>query len=121
MALVTKNGQSAGIVLNENNQTISYLNQNKKCTYSVFIGKQNAPGITYGTDDKNNIIIKHIPKWYKININDRVITSGMDSIFPNGIKVGKIIELKDDLNTKIAIVKPNENSLGLKYFYIIKK
>jgi cell shape-determining protein MreC len=45
----------------------------------------------------------------------------MDNIFPSGLIVGKVISLRDELNTKIAIIKPKENVLSIKYFYILKK
>lgn len=117
--LSTANSFSAGIVLKQNEQTIAYLNSNPKCNYAVFIGISKAPGITSGADKAGNIIIKHIPKWYGINIDDKVITSGMDNIFSLGIKVGEVIDIKELSNTKTAIVKPYAKVLSKKHFYLI--
>jgi len=121
LALVTKDGQSAGIVVQQKNKVIAYLNQNEKCNYSVFIGEKNAPGITSGSNNKNEIIIKYIPNWHKININDEVYTSGMDNIFPKGLSVGKVVDIKEDKNTQTAIVKTTKDVLSNNYFYIIKR
>jgi rod shape-determining protein MreC len=120
-ALATINGYSAGIVINEDNENIAFLNPNEKCNYAVFIGKNKAPGITSGQDEQHNIIIKHIPKWYKINIGDEVITSGMDDIFPQGLKLGIVNSIQINANTKSAFIKPFQNVLNKRYFYIIKK
>ncbi len=108
-------------MLKQNNQTVSYLNPNPKCNYAVFIGKTNAPGITSGANKKGDIIIKYIPKWYMINVDDEVITSGMDDIFPKGIKVGIITSIKELPNTKIATIKPYAKVLSKKNFYLINK
>ena len=119
-ALVTPSGYSAGIVIRKEDKTIAYLNPNKKCNYAVFIGEKRAPGITSGADKNGDIIIKHIPKWYNISINDIVLTSGMDNIFPYGIKVGYVTSIKELVNTKMVTVKPYTNVLSRKYFYIIE-
>lgn len=120
-ALSTLTAQSAGIVVKENNITIAYLNPNPKSNYSVYIGKKHAPGITSGANGYGNIIIKHIPKWYKVNIGDKVITSGMDNIFKLGLEVGRIVSVKEARNTQVAFVKPATDVLNHKSFYIIKK
>lgn len=119
--LITPQGYSAGIVRVQNNLSIGYLNPNEKANYAVFIGSTNAPGITSGMDDYGNILIQYIPKWYTIRINDEVITSGMDEIYPYGIRVGKVIGSKVLLSTKMAIVRPYASVVSKKYFFIITK
>jgi len=119
LALVTPQNFSAGIVLRQNNQTVSYLNTNSKCNYAVFIGKQQAPGITSGITKNGNLLLKYVPKWYTINKDEEVITSGQDDIFPQGIKVGKVLFVKELVNTKNVIIKPYANVLSKRYFYII--
>ncbi len=117
--LITPQGFSAGIVRVYNNISIGYLNTNPKSNYAVFIGDTNSPGITSGADENGYIIIQHIPKWYQIKVNDEVVTSGMDEIFPYGIKVGRVVGFKDQLYTKTAIVKPYAFVTSKRYFYII--
>jgi len=120
LALSTIDGYSAGIVMQKNNQIIAYLNNNPKSNYAVFIGDNKIPGITAGINKDNNIKIKYIPKWHTINVGDVVYTSGMDNIFPAGLKVGVVEEVKDDINTQMAYIKPSIEILNQKYFYIIK-
>lgn len=120
-ALITYDGYSAGIVLNKENKTVAYLNQNKKSNYTVYIGDENAPGITSGTNKNGEIIIKFVPIWKNVNIGDEVITSSMDSIFPYGIKVGKVIKINNQENSNEVLVKPYAKTLGDRYFYIYSK
>lgn len=119
--IISGEGFAAGIAINYEDRSIGLLNNNEKCNYAVFIGKQNAPGITSGIDKNGNIIIKYIPIWFTLNKNDEVITSGMDRIFPTGIKVGRILSVKKLINTKEAYVKPYTNVLTKKHFFMIKK
>lgn len=119
--LVTPQGYSAGIVKVQNGVSIGYLNPNEKANYAVFVGNSIAPGITSGMDEYGNILVQHIPKWYKIHINDEVITSGMDEIYPYGVHVGRVVGSKVLLNTKMAIVRPYASVISKKYFFIITK
>lgn len=116
--LITLDGFSAGIVFNKSEKTVAYLNENKKCNYTVFIGENDTPGITSGASDSGNIIVKFVPIWKEIQMGDEVITSSMDSIFPYGVKVGKVVDIKVYENTKEVLVKPYAKTLGMRNFFI---
>jgi len=118
-SLITLDGYSAGIVLTQNKKSVAYLNENIKCNYTVFIGDDDTPGITSGSNNDGNIVIKYVPIWKEIHIGDEVITSSMDSIFPFGVKVGKVIQIKEYENTKEVLVKPYGKTLGERNFFII--
>jgi rod shape-determining protein MreC len=117
-ALMTFDGYSAGIVLNKNNTSIAYLNEHNRCNYTVFIGKENVPGISSGVDESGSLLIKYVPIWQNVNIGDEVITSNMDNIFPYGIKVGKVtnIDIKD--NIQEVLVSPYAKTLGNRDYYL---
>jgi rod shape-determining protein MreC len=119
-AMITEEGYSAGIIIKKNQQYLAYLNSNSKCNYAVFVGEQNAPGITSGMNDKGLLKIDHIPKWKQINIDDEIITSNMDNIFPYGIKVAKVISIRNGENTKTVFAKPYGDTVGKRFFYTIK-
>ena len=120
-ALITKNGYSAGIIKKKGIEYIGYLNHNPESNYAVYIGENNVPGITHGIPHNENIKIKFIPLWQNINIGDKVITSGMDNIFPYGIKVGYVSSIKKLSTTQEAFVKPYAKVYSQKYFYILNK
>ena len=116
LGLITDN-YSAGIVVNKNGYAVGLLNGNKDCSYAVFTGEGKAPGIITASDKQDELLIKFIPIWAQINKGDEVITSGMDNIFFEGLKVGRIIEVTNLADMKIATVKPYMNVLKKKYFY----
>jgi rod shape-determining protein MreC len=120
-ALVTYEGYSAGIVLEQKNKPIALLNNNPKCNYTVFIGEQKNPGITSGMNQKGQLLIKYVPIWEDVNIDDEVITSSLDNIFPYGIKVGKVIDYEVKDNMQLVFVQPYANALSYEEFFIYKK
>jgi len=104
-ALITYSGYSAGIAMHIDDMFIGYLNNNSKCNYAVYIGNSKATGITSGVAKNGNLVIKFIPLWQEVNVGDEVVTSGMDDIFPVGIKVGTVKKIKSTENTKIVYVQ----------------
>ncbi len=120
LGLIT-NEYAAGIVVNENNRAVALLNGNKKCSYAVFIGDEKTPGIlTSSLANTTQLLIKYIPTWAKIKKGDEVITSGMDNIFFEGLKVGVVTKIKKQADMQIATITPYANVLEKKYFYTYK-
>ncbi len=109
----------AGIVINKNNKPLALLNSDIKSAYSVYVGKEKAPGIAHGNNGKN-IVINFIPAWFSIQAGDEVITSGLDNIFFKGLKVGKIISVTKSQGYQNALVKQYYKANEPSYFYMIR-
>ncbi len=109
---------AAGIVVSQENRAIGLLNGNKDCSYSVFIGEEKSPGIIMAGDSENSLQIKFIPILAQINEGDEVITSGMDNIFYEGLRVGVVTEVIALADMKMAKVKPYINASKKRYFYL---
>jgi rod shape-determining protein MreC len=112
-------GYSAGIVTEKNNRALGLLQGDEKCIFSVYIGKTKVPGVIFG--DKDDMIVRYIPGWMKIKKDDEVYTSGLDNIFFEGIKVGKVTEIIKEESYTSAIVKPYAKVEVPGYFHIITK
>jgi len=119
-ALITFDGFSAGIVLHKNEISLAYLNQNSKCNYTVGIGDENVPGITSGFNEEGNLLVKYVPIWQTITIGDEVRTSSMDSVFPFGVKVGKVLSIHTDDNIQEVLVQPYAKTLGNRNYFLYK-
>ncbi|MBN2781648.1 MAG: rod shape-determining protein MreC [Campylobacterales bacterium] len=110
----------AGIVIPQNEQPLALLNKDIKSAYSVFIGKDKAPGIAHGNNSEY-LVVKFIPAWFKLNVGDEVITSGLDKIFFKGLKVGKVISFSSSQGYQSAVIEPYYKINNPNYFHVIKK
>ncbi len=117
--LIQKN-VAAGIAIKKNNTLKGILLSNPICQFSTFIGKDKTPGIAKGIDAEY-IEVNFIPKWSKINIGDKVLTSGMDNIFLPNIPVGEVTNIITKSTYKTAIVKTYADVLHPNFFYLVKE
>lgn len=108
----------AGTAQVRNNQLYGYLTSDNKCRFSVFVGKEKAPGIAIGLE-KNKMIIKFIPKWHKIQVADKVVTSGLDDIFFADIPVGIVTKVELHSSYKVAHIKTYSDIFHPKTFFLI--
>ena len=114
--LVYNNFVCGEVIKNIGNFSLALLNSNKDTRYTVYIGKNEIPGIFYGKIDT----IKYIPKFKVINVGDLVVTSALDGIFYKGAKVGIISEVIDKKLYQEAKVKLFYNDLHPEFFYVIE-
>jgi rod shape-determining protein MreC len=117
--LIQKN-VAAGIAIKKNNRLEGILLSNENCQFSTFIGDKNIPGIAKGIDEKS-MEINFIPKWSKIAIGDKVVTSGLDNIFLANIPVGTVSKILTRSTYKTAIIETYADILRPDYFYLVKE
>jgi rod shape-determining protein MreC len=117
---LTHNELVAGIVIPQNGKALGLLNKDIQSSYAVFVGEKRAPGIAHG-NNAENLVVKFIPAWFKIEVGDEVITSGLDEIFFKGLKVGRVISVKKSQGYQNALIKPYYESNDPNYFHMIKK
>ncbi len=108
----------AGIVIPKNGMPLALLLRDPKSSFAVYIGKTKAPGIVHGNNDED-LIVTFIPTWYNIKVGEEVVTSGLDNLFFQGIKVGKVYAISTSQGYKKALVKPYYKQNDLNYFYMI--
>jgi len=112
--------RAAGIVVNKDDKPLALLNDDYKCTYAVYVGKEMAPGIVHGQNEKQ-LIVNFIPTWIPISVGDEVVTSGMDNLFFKGLKVGKVLSVHTSQGYQSAIIEPYYQSNEPSYFHVITK
>lgn len=117
--LVYKN-EVAGIIVSKDGKPMAILNQDPKCAFPVFIGNENAPGIASGNNN-GTIKVNYIPMWMHIKIGDKVVTSGGESLFFQGLDVGTVIKTSQEQGYRQAVVKPSFIQHGISYFYAIRR
>ncbi|MFF2286070.1 rod shape-determining protein MreC [Peribacillus butanolivorans] len=91
---------------------------------AIIQGKDKAYGLIEGFDDKKNLLLmKKIPYDKKIKKNSMVITSGYGGIFPKGLPIGKVVDVKVDqygLN-QIAYIEPSTDFYDINNVMVVKR
>ena len=108
----------AGVATLKNNQLYGYLTSDDSCRLSVFTGKSKAPGIAIGIK-RDQMIVKFIPKWHKVKVGDKVVTSGLDKIFFANVPVGVVTKVEVQSAYTVAYIKPYNNVLHPKTFFVV--
>lgn len=117
--LIQKN-VAAGIAIKTDEPLKGILLSNEECQFSTFIGEEKRPGIAKGVDAQH-MEVNFIPKWSKINIGDKVVTSGLDNIFLPNIPVGVVTKVITQSTYKTAIIKIYADVLHPDFFYLVKE
>ncbi|MEH7332716.1 rod shape-determining protein MreC [Neobacillus drentensis] len=127
MAVVTAKGLIGKVkTVNQFSSTVQLLSaMDPKNRISVTIqGETSIYGFVQGFDDKKKLLlVKSIPAGVKVEKGQNVITSGKGGVFPEGLVVGKVEEVKPDqygLN-QTALVKPGADFYDIENVIVIKR
>ncbi len=112
-------GYATGIVVEKNSHPLGLLLGDPNSIFSVYIGDEKIPGVLQG--DKKDILVRYIPLWKNPKIGDVVVTSGMDDIFFQGVRVGKVVGVREEESSKTAVVQPYVNLKVPTYLHVITK
>ncbi|MGG1677576.1 rod shape-determining protein MreC [Neobacillus sp. NRS-1170] len=127
MAVVTAKGLIGKVkTVNQFSSTVQLLSaMDPKNRISVTIqGETSIYGFVQGFDDKKKLLlVKSIPAGVKVEKGQNVITSGKGGVFPEGLVVGKVVEVKPDqygLN-QTALIKPGADFYDIENVIVIKR
>ncbi|WP_042459188.1 rod shape-determining protein MreC [Neobacillus dielmonensis] len=127
MAVVTANGLIGKVKsVNQFSSTVQLLSaMDPKNRISALIQSDtNVFGFVQGYDDKQKVLlVKGIPSGAKVEKGQTVITSGLGGVFPQGLLIGKVVDVKPDqygLN-QTALVKPGADFYDIENVLVIKR
>ena len=113
MAVMTARGLIGKIILvtpfTSEVELLYTNNSNYRVSALVQGEKGDVHGLIEGFEaERNELILKRIDSSVKIEVGEKVISSGLGGIFPKGILIGEVTEITtDDFGlTKMAYVKP---------------
>ncbi len=110
-------GFVAGIVKQKDGLPLAILELDPEVALSAYIGEFKAQGVVFGNN--TNLIVKYIQKTSIVKVGDEVVTSGKDGIFIQGVKIGRVVEIKERELYNEAVVKPYIIPTKASYFYAI--
>ncbi len=69
-----------------------------------------------------NCRLSFVSKNANIIVGDKVVTSGLGGVYPKGLSVGKVLEIRPDVQgiSQYAVISPDANIEKLKAVFIIK-
>lgn len=81
---------------------------------AVISERTRAGGLTYGIA-RGRCIMKFIPKDADVKADDLVVSSGLSGIYPKGILVGKVLDIKIEPNGlyQFALIEPAANPMAI--------
>ncbi|MEH7493456.1 rod shape-determining protein MreC [Neobacillus niacini] len=127
MAVVTAHGLIGKVkTVNQFSSTVQLLSamDPKNRISAIVQGDTNVFGLVEGYDaEKKALLVKAIPSGVEIKVGQNVITSGLGGVFPQGLQIGKVIEVKPDqygLN-QTALVEPGADFYDLENIIVITR
>lgn len=110
-------GYASGIVVSNDAHPQGLLLTDPKAIFSVYVGNEKMQGILQG--NRKEVLVKYISQWLQPQIGDEVVTSGLDGIFFQGIKVGTVTQVIDEESSKTVVIKPYVSTNVPAYMHVI--
>ncbi len=121
MAVVTSQGLVGKIYAVSKNQATAQLLLDRNFRVGVIVQRSRVNGVVKWLDS-GNVILSEVAKRSDVRIGDRVVTSGLSTIFPGGLEVGYIARLDDaDPGMFIEIaLQPSVDFSKLEEVFVVK-
>ncbi len=122
MAVATHRGLVGRIVSVDSHTAKILLILDQRSAVGGMIQRSRDIGVVKGSES-NYCYMEYLSHDADVKINDVVITSGLGSIFPKGIIIGKVVEIKKeshDLFQKV-IIRPEVDFTKLEEVFVVKK
>ncbi len=124
MGIVGVNNNAVGVITEVDGDyatVMSLLHKDSRINGKLFKGGETGT-ISWNGGQPNIISLSNIPKSAKINKGDTVLTSGLSAIFPKGIMIGRVNDVRPEKSTnnfKINLVTATD-FYNLEYVYAIE-
>lgn len=108
LAVITPQGLIGRIINVQQDTSEILLISSRQSGVGTVVQQSRAPGIVNGIGNDGYLSMNNIPYFVKIYAGDEVITSGLSSVFPPGLPVGKVVDVNTDQNglTRSARLQP---------------
>ncbi|ACB84112.1 rod shape-determining protein MreC [Natranaerobius thermophilus] len=123
MPVVTDNGLVGQIISVSRSSSKVLLLIDPDSAVSGLIQDTREMGIVEGKDEvSGDLQMINIPKDAELSDGDKIISSGLGPVFPKGLVIGEVVELKEEMSgfTNKAIIKPSVNFSRLEEVFLIQ-
>jgi len=87
---------------------------------SGIVQRSRQEGLVFGTLG-SSLIMKYLPEEADIKLQDIIISSGLDNVYPKSILIGKVVEIGKEFSglSRYALIKPAVNFSNLEEVLIV--
>lgn len=112
MPVVTASGVVGRVVATSPfTSQIALLTDDKSAVAGVVgqLGSSSALGSIHGTSKQDLLEMRYVSSQEKVELGTAIITTGQDKIFPAGLKIGEVAEVREGTSTTphIILIKPS--------------
>ena len=118
MGVITPDGVVGKVIESYRNTSQVLLLTDKDSGVGAMLADSRIQSPVGGTGEPL-LIMKYIPNDDTVNPSERVVTSGMDRIFPRDLPVGTIAEIKPGNPFKLIRVRPAANLERLEEVFVL--
>ncbi len=90
-AVLSESGAFGRTILVSQHNAQVQLISNTDSSIGVLLESSRLPGVLRGLGDQR-LSLQYISNTEQVNVGERIVTSGLDGIYPKGIPVGKVVE-----------------------------
>jgi rod shape-determining protein MreC len=121
MPVVTDAGLVGLVVGTSDDYSVVRLLINRESRIAGKIQRSRIDGILIW-DVEDALTMKNIPKSYDVQVGDEVLTSSYSNRYPSNIKIGTVMETRDDGTSlfRRILVKPAVNFITLEQVFVMK-
>ncbi len=107
--------------VSENSAQVSLITDREMAVGAIIQKTRETNGIVEGLGDSNQLRMINIPYYSKINKGDRIVSSGLSTIYPPGINIGTVTEITPEPNGLLltAMIKPAVDFNKLEEVFVI--
>jgi rod shape-determining protein MreC len=118
MGVITPDGVVGKVVEAYSNASLVLLLTDKESGVGALLADSRIQS-PVGGQGEPLLVMKYVPNDDTVNLGERVITSGMDRIFPRDLPVGTVAEIKTGNPFKQIRVKPAANLERLEEVFVL--
>ena len=124
MGIVGINNDVVGVITEVNGDyavVMSLLHKDSKLSGKLLKGGETGT-VSWDGRQPNILTLNNIPKSAKVSIGDTIISSGFSAIFPKGILIGRVTDIKPETtnNNYRITLKSAANFYNIEYVYAIE-
>lgn len=120
MVVVTYLGLVGKIIEVQDTVSKVLLISDPNLSVSAVVQRSRQEGLVCGTLG-SHLIMKYLPEEADINVQDTIITSGLNEVYPKGLIIGTVIDMGKEFSglSRYAVIKPAVNLSNIEEVLII--